>query len=286
MGLQKALKQMQSRLESSQNKKIKIKTKSKMVSKTYITSLAAKGIRIDERRFDEYRKNIKVEYGISPKSAEGSARVTIGETIVIAGIKLEVGTPFPDKPAEGTIIVNAELIAASSSEFESGPPSIDAIELSRVVDRGIRESKALDFKKLCIKEGEKVWLVFIDIYPLNADGNLFDACALAALAALEDARFPLFDGEKIDYSQKTDKKLPLQCRPIGCTVFGIGNNLIVDPNADEEDASNFRVTVVCTEDEDICAMQKGGDSALTEEALSGIIEMAFKKTKELRGYLK
>ncbi|MBI5872462.1 exosome complex protein Rrp42 [archaeon] len=257
-----------------------------MASKSYITSLAEKGIRIDGRGFNEYRKNIKVEYGISPKSAEGSARVTIGDTIVVAGVKLEVGAPFPDKPDEGTIIVNAELIAASSSEFESGPPSVDAIELSRVVDRGIREAEALNFKKLCIKEGEKVWLVFIDIYPLNADGNLFDACALAALAALEDAKFPNFDGEKINYSVKTDKGLPLESKPVGCTVFAIGNKLLVDPSAEEENASSLRVTVVCTEEGDICAMQKGGDEALSEEVLGRIIDTAFEKTKELRGYLR
>ena len=146
-----------------------------IVSKEYMESIIDQNKRIDGRKFDEYRK-IEVEYGISPKSAEGSARVKIGDTEVLAGIKMELGTPFSDKPDEGSIMVNVELIPMASSLFESGPPSINAIELARVTDRGIRESKALDFKKLCVREGEKVWLVFIDIYPINADGNLFDAC--------------------------------------------------------------------------------------------------------------
>src|SRR3989338_4463627 len=170
--------------------------RNKMITQSYVESLAMKGARIDGRKFDQYRE-VTIEYGISPKSAEGSARVKIGDTEVVAGVKLEVGKPFPDKPDEGSIMVNVELLPLSSSLFESGPPSQEAIELARVTDRGIRECHALNFKKLCVKEGEHVWLAFIDIYPINAGGNLFDACTLAALAALHDARFPVFDGKKV-----------------------------------------------------------------------------------------
>lgn len=107
-------------------------------SKKYIQSLLQKDLREDGRKTDQYRY-IEVEYGVSAKSAEGSARVKIGNTEVVAGIKMEVGEPFPDKPDQGTIIVNVELLPLSSPEFESGPPDVDSIELSRVVDRGIRE---------------------------------------------------------------------------------------------------------------------------------------------------
>lgn len=126
-----------------------------MISRDYIESLVAKHTRVDGRAFDAYR-NIEIEYGVSSKSAEGSARVKIGDTEVVAGVKLEVGSPFSDKPDEGSIMVNVELLPLSSPLFEAGPPSIDAIELSRVTDRGIRESKAIDFKKLCIVEGESL----------------------------------------------------------------------------------------------------------------------------------
>src|SRR3989338_5346357 len=160
------------------------------VVRDHIRSLAEKGAREDGRDFLEYRKPIKIEYGVSSKSAEGSARVTIGDTEVVAGVKLEVGEPFPDTPDEGVLMVGAELLPLSNPEFESGPPSIDSIELARIIDRGIRESKCIDFSKLCIKKGEKVWMVFIDIYPINDSGNLFDAASLAALAALKDAKFP------------------------------------------------------------------------------------------------
>lgn len=253
-----------------------------MISREYIESLAAVHQRVDGRKFDTYRA-VQIEYGVSSKSAEGSARVKIGDTEVVAGVKLEVGTPFPDKPDEGSIMVNVELLPLSSPFFESGPPSIDAIELSRVTDRGIRESKALDFKKLCVKEGEKVWLAFIDIYPINAGGNLFDACGLAALAALRDTTFPGLDtNNKIDYSKKTKSKLPLTRLPIGCTVWKVNNAFLVDPLVEEEQAANARLSITFTEEGNICAMQKGGDSPLTSEEIFQAIELAEAKSYELR----
>ncbi|MBI5798052.1 exosome complex protein Rrp42 [Candidatus Woesearchaeota archaeon] len=252
-----------------------------MISREYIESLITQHTRVDGRKFDEYRK-IEIEYGISAKSAEGSARVKIGNTEVVAGVKMELGTPFPDKPDEGSIMVNVELLPLSSPFFESGPPSIDAIELSRVTDRGIRESKALDFKKLCVRKGEKVWLLFIDIYPINTDGNLFDACNLVALAAIRDAVFPKIVDDKIDYHEKTKTKVPLTKLPLACTVWKVGDTFLVDPSEAEERAANARLSVVFTEDGKICAMQKGGDFPLTEEEIMEAVHLAEKKTKELR----
>jgi len=254
-----------------------------MISRDYVEFVTAKGTRIDGRTFDQYRP-IEIEYGVSSKSAEGSARVKIGDTEVVAGVKLEVGKPFPDKPNEGSIMVNVELLPLSSPFFEPGPPGIDAIELARVTDRGIRESKALDFKKLCIQEGEKVWLVFIDIYPINAGGNLFDACNLVALAALRDTVLPKLDGETIDYTQKGKTKLPLTKLPIACTIWKVNNALLVDPLIEEEFAANARLSIVFTEDGTICAMQKGGDSPLLQQEIEEMIELAEKKTQELRRY--
>ena len=115
--------------------------------KDHIISLLAKDMREDGRKLTEYRKPIKIEYGISPKSAEGSSRVMIGDTEVVAGVKLEVGKPFPDTPDDGVLMVNAELLPLSNPDFESGPPSIASIELARVVDRGIRESHMIDTEK-------------------------------------------------------------------------------------------------------------------------------------------
>ena len=249
--------------------------------RSHIISLLNAGTRLDGRKLTDYRKPIEVEHNII-KTAEGSARVKIGETEVIVGIKMDVGEPYPDTPNEGTIIVGAELLPLSNPEFELGPPGIQAIELARVVDRGIRESKAIDFKKLCIEKGEKVWTVIIDICPLNDAGNLFDASSLAALAALNVTKYPSFDGEKIDYKQKTDKKLQLEKMPIAVTVIKIGDKFIIDPDTEEEKTIDARLTVSSIEDGTLCALQKGGDFPLTTEDIDKMLDIGIEKGKELR----
>lgn len=44
----------------------------------------------------------------------------------------------------------------ASPAFEPGRPPESAIELGRIVERGLRESKAIDTEALCIVAGVKV----------------------------------------------------------------------------------------------------------------------------------
>src|SRR3990172_11012866 len=127
------------------------------------------------------------------EKANGSAQVYLGKTKVLAGVKIQPGQPFEDTPDEGILTVNAEFVPLASPSFEAGPPDENSIELARVVDRGIRESKAIDLKKLCIDPGKKVFMIFVDVYVLDHDGNLIDAAAMAALGALVDARMRAFE---------------------------------------------------------------------------------------------
>ncbi|MGW8289540.1 MAG: exosome complex protein Rrp42, partial [Candidatus Bathyarchaeia archaeon] len=112
------------------------------VKKKRIIELLESGKRTDGRGPTDYR-DIKIESGVIER-AEGSARVLLGKTEVIVGVKISTGTPFPDVPDTGVLTVNAELVPLASPDFEPGPPGEDAVELARVVDRGIRESKAID----------------------------------------------------------------------------------------------------------------------------------------------
>lgn len=251
--------------------------------RNHIISLLDKDIRLDGRKKDEYRDIIKVEYGVA-KLAEGSARVVIGQTEVIAGVKMEVMDPFSDTPEEGVIMVGEELLPLSNPEFESGPPSVEAIELSRVVDRGIRESHALDLKQLCIIAGEKVWGVSIDICPINDAGNLFDASALAALAALKNTVFPSYDGKKVDYKKLTSKKLPLNELPVAVTICKIGKHFLVDPLFEEQKVADARLTVTSIENGMLCALQKGGTELVTQEDINQMITMGLEKAKFLRSF--
>lgn len=252
--------------------------------KPHVVELINKDFRIDGRKLDDYRK-IVITNDVSNK-AEGSARVKMGDTEVIAGIKMNVGTPYPDSPDEGVLITSSEMLPLASSEFLGGPPGPDAIELARVVDRGIRESKMIDMKKMCVRKGELIWTLFLDIYPINDDGNLLDASMLAAVAALDNAVFPKLEDDKVLFGEFTKDKLPLVKKPLLCTIHKIGDKLVVDPCKSEERLSDARVSVAVAEKGEINAMQKGGTKGLSIKEIDEMISLAEKKSKELRKNLK
>lgn len=238
-----------------------------------------KGIRLDGRKLDEFRE-IKVEKNIS-ENAHGSARVYIGDTRVVIGTKLDVGEPYPDSPDEGSISVGIEFPPIASPLFEAGPPQMEEIELSRVVDRGIREGKTIDFKKLCIREGELVWIVYIDGYIENDAGNMFDAAGLAALTALTETKIPKLENDKIVLKEYVGK-LEIQSKPIMLTFGKIGNKIILDPTIAEEKALDARLTITTLENNTISAMQKGLAGSFTCDEVEYCIDLAFSKAKDLR----
>ena len=254
-------------------------------NKDKIINSVEHGKRFDERALLQMRK-IETEDLVS-KKAEGSARVKIGKTEVFAGVKLDVQTPYTDSPNKGTMMVSVELTPLSSPDFEPGPPDIKAVEMARIIDRGIRESEVIDFKQLCVKEGEKVWCVFIDIYSINDDGNLLDASALAAILALRNAVLPKLDGDKVVYGEFTSKKLPLKKDfPITVTVYKIGKEFVVDPSIEEERAADARLSVAATLPDNIHAMQKGGHATFTLEEIDKVVGIAIDKAKEIKKDLK
>lgn len=254
-----------------------------IINKETIVHLAQESKRMDNRSLTDFRQPIIIETNIS-WTAEGSARVQIGDTVVMAGIKLSIEKPYNDTPDEGGIMVNAELTPLSSPEYEPGPPGIKAIELARVTDRGIREAKAIDMKELCIEPGEKAWFVIVDIVTINDAGNLFDTVGLAVLAALKSARFPVVDPETgaIDYKQKTDQPLPLTKEPLPVTVYKINGHFLVDPTHEEEQVYEARLTVASDAKGTISAMQKGGEVPLTVDEISAMVDLALEKAQFLR----
>ncbi|TRZ87531.1 MAG: exosome complex protein Rrp42 [Methanosarcinales archaeon] len=243
--------------------------------KDYIYNLMIKGEREDGRAFDQYR-DLVIETNVINK-AEGSARVKLGDTHVVVGVKIQPGTPFPDTPDQGVIITNLELIPLASPVFEAGPPREDAIELARVVDRGIRESQSIDLSKLCITPGEKVWMVFIDVHVLDDGGNIMDAASFGAVAALLTAKLP---AKRYDLGE--DSPVPMRNVPVSITAVDIGGSIMLDPSLDEQSIAGTKLTVTSNQEGDVSAMQKSGVQPLTTEQINYIVDIAIEKAKEIR----
>jgi exosome complex component RRP42 len=250
------------------------------INKKKIVELLKDGKRLDGRGAYDLR-GVEIETGVSSK-AEGSARVRMGKTEVIVGVKMGTQDPYTDHEDEGTMVTGMEFNPICGERYEPGPPKMDAIEVARVVDRGLRESGFIDWKKLCIKKGEKVWSISIDIYCINDDGSVLDASALAAMAALKVARFPEYNEETntIKYGEMTDTPLPLNdITPVSMTFYKVGDNLLLDPNRDEEDSSDARVTLTISKpkkDRLINSMQKGGIVSISVDEMNKIIEESEK----------
>ena len=256
------------------------------IDRDFITKMLSKGKRTDGRAFNEYRP-IEIELDVVPAKAEGSAIVRIGDTTIIAGVKVLVGTPYPDSADEGVMMVTAELTPIASPLFELGPPKEPAIELARVVDRGVRESKTIDVKKLCIVEGQKVYMVFADVYPLEYDGNLIDAASLAVNAALLATEFDekrMEDDKLVD----TGKKIPLPIlnTALEHTISRIGDHLIIDPTLKEEFVQDSRLSMAVDKNDYFTAIQKGGGiGPMSLDLIDKSMEMALESSKKIRKIL-
>jgi len=248
------------------------------LKRDYISKLLANGARVDGRRFDEQRPlTIETNY---IGSAEGSARVRLGGTDVVVGVKLILGEPFPDTPNTGVLTTNAELIPMASDTFEGGPPDQESIEVARVVDRGIREGHAVDMAKLCIEPGKEVWIMFVDVHVLDYDGNLFDAANIAANAAFKTAVVPAKRAGKGE-----DYPLPVQHQPISLTAVKIDGKILLDPTHDEERVADARLTVATIENGNLCAMQKGLNGAFSVDEVFKVVALSRRIGAEIRAKL-
>lgn len=243
----------------------------------YIKELIAKKVREDNRGMMDFRK-IKITPNVIDH-AEGSAQVDLGNTRVLACVKLQVEETMEDTPDQGNLIINSELLPLAHAEFESGPPSPESIELARVVDRGIRAANSIDLSSLLIETG-KAWTVFVDLYVLNYDGNLFDTSTLAAMAALVNAKMPKYEEGKGIYTERTT---PLKINNIvGSTTFGkVEDTLMLDTNMHEESASDVRLTIA-TDGKVVRAMQKGLGGSLTKQEIESLLDVSLDKYNELK----
>lgn len=255
-----------------------------LIEKEIILKQLEKGSRSDGRGLYDYRP-IKIDFDVISK-ANGSASVKIGNTYILVGVKAEIGKPFPDTPDEGVLIVNSEFVPLASPQFEAGPPDENSIELSRVVDRGLRHGKAVDLKDLCIIPNEKVWIIWVDVYVLDYGGTLFDATALAALAALMTTKIPI---TKVENSQviicEEKKQLKIIEYPLCVTINKISNYMFIDPSIEEMNFVEGTLTIFTTSKGEICAVQKSSVAGFIVDDIINALDIVKNKSEYLRSIL-
>jgi|TARA_B100000959_G_scaffold8728_1_gene8742 exosome complex component RRP42 len=243
--------------------------------RAHLNDLAVNDARIDGRSQWEGR-NLEIEHSVLPR-AEGSARVRMGDTIVLAGVKFQIMQPYPDRPNQGGLMCSADVRPIAGRHWEAGPPSPEAIELGRVVDRGIRESGCIDVDSLCIIPGEKAWQVILDLFAVSDDGNLFDAFALAGIAALRNATVP---AERFEVGE--DYALPVSKTPIMCSYHKVGGRYVYDACSREELGGDERIHITLGDNDNVHSLQKGLKGIFSTAEFEEIMTNAQERTKELR----
>jgi exosome complex component RRP42 len=256
------------------------------LKRSKILDLLQEGKRIDGRGLDEVRP-LSIDTGVVP-NANGSARARLGDTEIVCGVKIQPDKPFPDMGDKGIFICTAEILPLAHPSAETGPPTPDVIELARVVDRGIRESGMIDLSQMVLEEDKSVIGLFADNVVTDHDGNLFDACSYASVAAVMTSKIPkwemkndkpaIVDGETLD--------APITTIPISITMGRIGEFIMIDPNLDEWGCMDARITITTNSDGNIVALQKGGSAGFTFEQLVKCSELSISTGSKIREIIK
>jgi exosome complex component RRP42 len=251
------------------------------VKEAYVLDLMKKNTRVDGRGMLDYRP-ITVTKNVY-ENCEGSAMAQVGDTKVIAGLKLDVATPFGDRPNQGVIMFNAEFSPIAHPDFTAGPPDERSIELARVVDRGIRSAECIDLDKLFMEEG-KVLGVFVDLFIIDHTGNLTDAAYLASMAALNNAKMPKYEDGKLIREERKDA-LPIARQIVSSTFEKVADTILLDAREEEEVSSSGRVTFASCGDDMLCASQKSGRAGFSSAEFDRMIDVTLSKRKELLKYV-
>ncbi|KAG0231754.1 Exosome complex component RRP45 [Actinomortierella wolfii] len=241
------------------------------------------GLRIDGRKFYDFR-TLRLSFG----SDFGAVEVQLGNTRVLAKVSCEVVRPYSDKPTEGFVIFNTEMSPMASATFEMGKQTNEEVLVSRLIEKALRRSRAIDTESLCIVAGEKVWSIRVDIHFLDHDGNLTDAACIAAITALMHFRRPdilVDNGEVTLLPIEEANPVPLSIYHIPICVsfafFNKGQHVIVDPTLLEEQVKEGDMTMTLNIHKEVCALSKAGGISLEMDQILQCTRIAVVKVTEL-----
>lgn len=251
--------------------------------KKFLYEALREGKRIDGRGVYDIR-TIRITFG----SRYGHVQVQLGRTRVLANVSCEIVKPYPDQPTEGFLRFNTDMSPMASPEFEAEKLSEEEVIVSRLLEKALRRSRAIDTEGLCIIAGEKVWSVRVDIRILDHEGNLIDCACIAAIAALYHFRRPEFTIEDDEVTI-----LPLdQCNPVPLSIhhtpicisfafFDKGERMVVDPNLLEEQVKEGDMTLTLNSHKELCVVHKAGGIPLEIEQILLCTKIASVKVAEI-----
>ncbi|ELR56125.1 Exosome complex exonuclease RRP42, partial [Bos mutus] len=249
-------------------------------------------LRVDGRGCEDYRC-VEVETDVVSNTS-GSARVKLGHTDILVGVKAEMGTPKLEKPNEGYLEFFVDCSASATPEFEGRGGDDLGTEIANTLYRIFNNKSSIDLKSLCISPREHCWVLYVDVLLLECGGNLFDAISVAVKAALFNTRIPRVrvledeEGSKdIELSDDPYDCIQLSVENVPCivTLCKIGYRHVVDATLQEEACSLASLLVSVTSKGVVTCIRKVGKGSLDPESIFEMLETGKRVGKVLHASL-
>ena len=244
--------------------------------------------RIDGRNPEDYRI-VQLETGVLVNT-NGSSRLRLGNTELLTGVKVELGTPKTNKPNQGWVEFHVDCSPNAGLAFQGRGGQDLSNGICTHLARCYNNHSSLDLTQLCIVPGKHCWVVHVDVIMLEYGGNLFDACSIAVKAALHDIGIPNVTataGDEGEYEINLPEdpsdviKLKTSNCPVLVTISKIGNHHVVDATLEEEFCSHASLIVGVTSKGMITGVKKRGQGSLCLESVNEMLETAKKVGKRV-----
>lgn len=185
----------------------------------------------------------------------------------------------------------------ASPAFSTLQPTSTESLLSRLLEKTIRRSQALDTESLCLIAGQKVWSIRADVHVLDHDGNLVDAACIGVISALSHFRKPdtSTEGEEVTvYTSAERAMVPLSMlhMPLCVTFsyYGAGGSeederMLVDTNLLEESLRDGSCTFGMNRHGEICQIAKLGGAPIDAVMLIHCVNLAAAKVKAISTFI-
>ncbi|KAL1412495.1 3'-5'-exoribonuclease [Vanrija albida] len=252
------------------------------VQREFLVAALEQGKRLDGRLPLEQRP-----FTLTFGAELGSVECRLGKTAVLAQVTATIVKPRDDRPYEGFLVISSEISPMASSVFEAGRSSEDEVMITRLLEKSIRRTEAVDREALCILAGEKVWHLRLTLHFLSDSGNLLDCASLAAMTALRHFRKPeveVIGGEVIVHSPDERAPVPLAIHhtPL-CLTFAYFENLspILDPTHLEEVLASGTMTITLNAQRELCVLSKAGGTALAADEIMNIVRVGVERVRAI-----